>query len=165
MATKKATKENANLDEFIKFLKAEDEIVSNDIISAVTPDYEKICATGYISSVKVPSNDGYMITVTNKHQYSAITPTEEGNIKNIVGDENYDHWFIKKNEIKVKENANLDELIKLVGVEKFKEMFTVTQNIVPTTSFTEEKYRRLTSEKRVVLNNTVRQYKPTIRTK
>jgi hypothetical protein len=70
-------KENANLDELIKFLKAEDEIVSNDIISAVTPDYEKICATGYISSVKVPSNDGYMITVTNKHQYSAITPTEK----------------------------------------------------------------------------------------
>ena len=56
-------------------------------------------------------------------------------------------------------------LIGLVGADKFKEFFAVEQTIVPTATFTEEKYRKLSKEQRMALADTVKQYKPSIRAK
>lgn len=151
----------------IDALKAEDEIVSADIISNITPQYEEICSSGFTSSVKLPSTDQSTITVSWKSQYSKIAPTEKAAIQSVVGENHFKRWFNIENTITVKDTSTekLTELITLVGKENFSKFFSVEQVVVPNATFTEEKYKDLTTEQRNSLSVVVKQYKPTIRVK
>jgi len=147
-------------------LKAEDELVSADIIDGVTPIYEEKCSREFMSSVKVPALDGTNITVTWKSAYSAISTEKTQEIKDVVGS-HFDRWFTKQTTITVKDQSPefLKQLIDMVGAENFAKFFGVEQAIVPTATFTEEKYRVLDKSQREALSGTVKQYKPAIRAK
>jgi len=165
-AIKKLAKRKKEIVDKLSTLQAEDEIVSADIIAGVKEPYGAICAKVYTSSVKIPTEDDSLITLTWKSAYKKIATDKATDIKEVVG-ENYDRWFNKVNEITVKDTSPefLTKLINLVGKEKFAEFFEVVQTIVPNATFTEEKWRLLSSEKRGQLDQVVEQYKPSFRAK
>lgn len=49
-----------------------------ELIAAVTPSWEKVCKSGYQSSLKVPTPDGTLVGVTFDARFTKISP-ERGN--------------------------------------------------------------------------------------
>ena len=142
-------------------------MLSNDIITAVTPLRENLCKENYETTVKIPDKDGNVITVSYQHKYSKADPEIVEDIEKIIGEDKFDRWFSVNNIIKVKNTTDekLNELIDLIGEERFGEFFSVEQNLVPKEAYTKEKIIELPKDDRDELDTLIRPYSPSIRTK
>jgi len=142
------------------------EAKSADLVSAVTPLWEKLCLTGYQSSLKVPTPEGTLVGVTFSSNWIKISPDREETISGIVG-EKYERYFNAVNVIKVKgdlSNERLTDLIKRVGPEDFGEFFEVESQIKPTDAFKVERFSLPQDvQDRLRDEAGVRPYKPSIK--
>jgi hypothetical protein len=133
--------------EFRKLKKDEDELKAKidmkgaELITVADPKRHDLMNVKreYLSSVKVPSEDGMSVTISWKHAYVKCDPSNEESIVNFLGREKYDKYFKVMNTIKVKDDLPKDKLADIInklGIEKFKEYFEVEQNIKPVPTFT-----------------------------
>ena len=142
-------------------------MLSSDIITAITPLREDLCKEEYQTTVKVPDDDGNMISVSYQHKYSKAGPEIVDDVEKIIGEDKFDRWFSVNNIIKVKNTTDdkLNELIDIIGEDRFAEFFSVEQNLVPKEAYTKEKIVELSREERSELDTLIRPYSPSIRTK
>lgn len=141
--TKKLVTEFRSLKKDEDEIKAKIEMTGAELIDVALPKRLDLIKSKheFLSSVKVPSDDGMSVTISWKHAYIKCDPANEESIMNFLGKEKYDKYFKVMNTIKVKDDLpkeKLEELIKKVGYEKFAEYFTVEQNIKPVPRFTED---------------------------
>jgi len=149
-----------------KVAKAELELSEEELLGEVVPSYIEKIKEEYVSSARIHEGD-IEATISWKDAYSKIPVEKAEEIKDLVGSR-FDDYFKEVNEIVVKEEvaANpelLEELINAVGPDTFSKYFDVAQHLRPTTRFTEERHRTLSPSVNDQLNETVRQYKPSVR--
>lgn len=138
-----------------------------ELLGVVKKDREEICKREYVSSVKVPGSVDETITIVWKHAYSKVELERETELKQIVG-ARYGEYFARKAKIEIKEGISdeaLMELIQAIGIDKFREHFDVERWIAPLQRYTTEYYNVFSAEEREKLEEIVRQYKPSLKTK
>ena len=128
---------------------------------------EKLCMSGYVSSVKIPDSENLSVLLSWKDAYTKIAMDATAMIQDIVGDEKYPQFFQPDMTITVKDVSEgaLTELIKAVGADRFAEYFEVDRSLKPTSRYTTEYFVAFTGEQREKLSQYVRQYKPALKTK
>jgi len=151
-----------------KAAKADLELSEEELLNAIKPHYVESLKGRYVNSARL-SEDNIEATVSWKDAYSKIPTENADEIKGLVGDK-FNDYFREVNEIVVKEEVAgneklLEELITAVGPDTFSKYFDVDQKLVPTTRFTQERYRELAPEVNTQLDVNVRQYKASVRMK
>lgn len=86
-----------------------------------------------IASVRLEAGES-VLTITTKCVYSAVDPESMPLLKKAFG-KRCDEFFAATEKIEVKAGADLNALVALVGAERLKDFFTVTQTIKPTAAF------------------------------
>lgn len=183
-ATKKSTKPSTEMIELevapgllsshkvkydaLKSAKVDLALSEEELLSAVKPQYREAIKKKYVNSARL-SEDDIEATVSWKDAYTKIPVEKTSELKELVGEQFHD-FFEEVNSIVVKSDITSDEdslaeLIEDVGPDKFAKYFDVTQHLKPTSRFTQERYRELSSDTNEKLDVTVRQYKPSVRMK
>jgi len=119
----------------------------------------------YRQSYYLNGTNGKRVLIVWKHAYSNIPLEYEQPIRNIVNAQ-FDAFFYKKVEIKVKSEISEDdlkELIKLVTPEKFAKFFEVQRSLYPTESYTRLRYQVFKDDENEQLNQLVKQHKPSFK--
>lgn len=123
----------------------------------------------YKASARVHGAAGNSVLVSWKSQYSTPDWSEDlvKNVKKLVK-RCYDSWFTKAVEITVREawlsDKKLEELLALVGPEKFVDIFSVKMKLKPTENYTEERSLKLSDEAEAELTALgIKQYTASVR--
>lgn len=106
-----------------------------------------------------------VVTITTKCMYSAIAPTELPALQQAFG-QDYDKFFETKEKIEVREDADLDALIALVGPERLQEFFAVSNTTKPTQAFHDARSTNpnIAATAEPFMGTTIRHAKPGITT-
>ncbi len=155
------------IKEELDSLKSIFELKEAELIKTIAPLREKLCMSGYVSSVKIPDSENLSVLLSWKDAYTKIAMDATAMIQDIVGDEKYPQFFQPDMTITVKDVSEgaLTELIEAVGADRFAEYFEVERSLKPTSRYTTEYFIAFTGEQREKLSHYVRQYKPALKTK
>jgi hypothetical protein len=145
-------------------LDAEFDNLKADLLVGIEPIRMAYLKEGYHESGKIatkPDSDGvtHWVVVTWQDKYEKILSKAEPALRELVGKE-YDSLFQLKHSITVKsdiDEADLNEIIDKVTMEKFKKCFNVSLTIKPTSRFTREKYNIFKADKLQAIGTLVRQ--------
>jgi hypothetical protein len=155
------------LKEEIESLQSEFDMLKGELVGVAAPLRAELCASGYVSSVRVPGTEGLSVSVSWSNAYSKIPLGSGPDIEGVVGEERFGDFFFTDMEIKVKDfsEESLTELVEAVGAERFARFFEVKRWLKPTERYTTEFFTAFTPEERERLAPVVRQYSPSVGTK
>ena len=140
---------------------------SAELIQAIDTLRVELCRKGYTSAVKIPTLDNLSVTVVWSGNYTKIPGSKEGEIISIVGDR-YQDYFKSQIAIQAKKdlsNEELNDLVATLGEEKFIRYFETEEVLRPTERFIHE-HPMFDQQTRDALESaSVKQYKPSIRTR
>jgi len=127
---------------------------------------EELCRHAYQSALKIPTVDNLSVTVVWTSQYNKIPGSKAAVIMGTVGDKQYADYFKSCFTLKVKDDLNeddLNELIQLLGEEKFMKWFESEEVIKPTERFVHDHVTMDKKTKEAVALAGVNQNKPAIK--
>jgi hypothetical protein len=152
------------LKEEMDSLQSEFDMLKGELVGVAAPLRAELCASGYVSSVRVPGTDGLSVSVSWSNAYSKIPLGSGPEIEAVVGEERFGSFFFQDMEIKVKDisEESLMELVEAVGPERFARFFEVKRWLKPNERYTTEFFTAFTPEERESLAPMVRQYSPSV---
>ena len=124
-------------------------LARDQILREVGPRYQDLLRTkNYEASIRVPAADDGVLRVTFQHRYLKLPSSKAQELQSVVGDR-YDDCFRPGATVKVRKEIadDPDQLGKVVMQlaealgDQFAKIFEAEQVLLPTRTFTEQRYR------------------------
>jgi hypothetical protein len=149
---------------------AEMKLKEAELLEKVTPIRTGMCRNTYVPSVAVEGLESeQMVNVVWSANYCKMDRAAVEQAKTILQDR-FDAFFNENVTIALKDgigDAELTEVIKAVGQDRFLKFFQVTREVKPMRQYTEQFYKDgvFTADEKAQLATVAVQYKPAVKTK
>jgi hypothetical protein len=140
---------------------------SLELVNAISAMRAELCRHAYQSAVRIPTMDNLSLTIVWSGNYTKIPGSREADLINIVGDQ-YPDYFKSRFALAVKSdlsNAELNELVQLLGEERFIKWFESEEVIRPTERFIHDHVRMDAQTREALELADVKQYKAAVKTR
>lgn len=140
---------------------------TDELLSIIAPKRQELCLRNYVSSLKIPTTENLLLTLTWTHHYSKIKPSSEGEIVRVLGQEKYSKYFSSRYVIQAKSDltdSELEDLVATMG-DKFEKYFEVDEQLKPSEEFTRQLpvFDELT--RTALIQAGVNQFRPSVKTR